>query len=289
MQEIQNRKKIFWVASFPKSGNSWVRAILISIFFTKNGEFDLSLYPKIKYFDKIENYNFVKDINIDDYNNLHKLSVIAKYWIKAQEQVKISGDFAFYKTHSANVISNKEYHYTTNKTTRGVILIVRDPRDVAVSYSAKHLNKTTDDVIDLIINPDVISRTTKDTLGLPMIHLNWEQFYRSWFSIDVPKLLLKYEDMKKNPKKAIMDILNFFKNEYNFQFNNEDNLIANILKTTDFKTLKTKEKEKGLIDNKKGAYFRSGQTNEWLNKLTLTQIKKIESNFNELMKEFGYL
>ena len=47
-----------------------------------------------------------KFININDYNNLNKLSVIAKYWIKAQEQVKISGDFAFFKTHSANVISN---------------------------------------------------------------------------------------------------------------------------------------------------------------------------------------
>ena len=95
--------------------------------------------------------------------------------------------------------------------------------------------------------------------------------------------------MKNNPKKAIVDILKFFKNEYDFKFNNEDKLIANILKTTDFKMLKNKEKEKGLIDNKKGAYFRSGKTNEWLNKLTLNQIKKIESKFNVLMKECGYL
>ena len=282
-------KKIFWVASFPKSGNSWVRAILISIFFTKNGKFDLSLFPKIKYFDKIENYNFVKDINVNDFNNLNKLSIIAKYWTKAQELVDISGDFAFFKTHSANVISNKKYFYTTNNTTRGVILVVRDPRDVAISYSAKHINKTTDEVIDLMTNPDVISRTTESKLGLPMIHLNWEQFYRSWLHLDCPKLLLKFEDIKKDPKKAVIDILNFFKNEYNFQFNNENNLVSNILETTDFKTLKTKEKEQGLIDKKKGAYFRSGKTNEWSKKLTIDQIKKIESSFNKLMKELGYL
>jgi len=282
-------KKIFWVASFPKSGNSWVRAILISIFFTKNGKFDLSLFPKIKYFDKIENYKFVKEINVDDFNNLNKLSIIAKYWTKAQELVDISGDFAFFKTHSANVISNKKHFYTTNKTTRGVILVVRDPRDVAISYSAKHINKTTDEVIDLMTNPDVISRTTDNKLGLPMIHLNWEKFYRSWLHLDSPKLLLKFEDMKKDPEKVVIDILNFFKNEYNFQFNNESNLINNILETTDFKTLKTKEKEQGLIDKEKGAYFRSAKTNEWSNKLTLDQIKKIESNFNKLMKELGYL
>ena len=238
-------KKIFWVASFPKSGNSWVRAILVSIFFTKNGKFDLSLFPKIKYFDKIENYNFVKDINVNDFNNLNKLSIIAKYWTKAQELVDISGDFAFFKTHSANVISNKKHFYTTNNTTRGVILVVRDPRDVAISYSAKHINKTTDEVIDLMTNPDVISRTTESKLGLPMIHLNWEQFYRSWLHLDCPKLLLRFEDIKKDPKKAVIDILNFFKNEYNFQFNNENNLVSNILETTDFKTLKTKEKEQG--------------------------------------------
>ena len=280
---------IIWLASFPKSGNSWVRAILISIFFTKNGKFDLSLFPKIKYFDKIENYNFVKDVNVNDFNNLNKLSIIAKYWTKAQELVEISGDFAFFKTHSANVISNKKYFYTTNNTTRGVILVVRDPRDVAISYSAKHINKTTDEVIDLMTNPDVISRTTESKLGLPMIHLNWEQFYRSWLHLDCPKLLLKFEDIKKDPKKAVIDILNFFKNEYNFQFNDENNLVSNILETTDFKTLKTKEKEQGLIDKKKGAYFRSGKTNEWSKKLTINQIKKIEFSFNKLMKELGYL
>ena len=289
MQEILNNKKIFWVASFPKSGNSWIRAILIAMFFTKDGKFDISLYPKIKYFDKIENYNFVKNINIDDYKNLNKLSIISKYWTAAQELVDISGDFAFFKTHSANVVSNKKYCYTTNNTSRGVILVIRDPRDVAISYSAKHLKQTTDEVIDLMINSDVISRTTESKIGLPMIHLNWEQFYRSWFSLDVPKLVLKFEDMKKDPKKAIVDIMNFFKNEYNFKFNNENELIKNILNTTDFKTLKRKEKEEGLIDKQKGAYFRSGETNEWSNQLTLNQIKKIESNFNKLMKECGYL
>ena len=283
-------KHIFWISSYPKSGNTLLRAILSSIFFTNDGLFNFELLKNIPQIENTINLEFIKNNNPKDYNEIHKLEVLSKYWetIQSKKNLEFEGDFIFIKTHHA-LIEFLNNSFTSRSSTRGLIYVVRDPRDVAVSYSAKHLNKTTDDVIDLIINPDVISRTTKDTLGLPMIHLNWEQFYRSWFSIDVPKLLLKYEDMKKNPKKAIMDILNFFKNEYNFQFNNEDNLIANILKTTDFKTLKTKEKEKGLIDNKKGAYFRSGQTNEWLNKLTLTQIKKIESNFNELMKEFGYL
>jgi len=60
-------KKIFWIASWPRSGNTWMRAIISSIFFTKSGKFDFSLLKKIQYFDVPEAYEFVKKININDY------------------------------------------------------------------------------------------------------------------------------------------------------------------------------------------------------------------------------
>ena len=47
---------IIWIASYPKSGNTWVRSIISSYFFSETGDFDfsilknISLYPGPKYF-----------------------------------------------------------------------------------------------------------------------------------------------------------------------------------------------------------------------------------------------
>ena len=288
-------KKIFWLASYPKSGNTWLRAILCSLFFSKNGKFDFSLLSKIQYFDELKNYDFVKNINIEDFNNLHLLSHISKYWLKAQELVDINGDSAFFKTHSANIICDNKYHYTTNKTTRGVILIIRDPRDVVVSY-ANFQNKSIDETIKIVTDSNIVTKSKDSEFGLPMAQLNWEAYYRSWFVLDVPKLLIKYEDMLIDPQKSIEILISFFKNKFNINFNNENSLIANALETTNFNYLQKKEKEIGYIEanklfnsTKDKKFYNAGKSNQWKNLLTKKQVTKIENHFSKLMKEVGYL
>ena len=54
-------KKIFWLASYPKSGNTWIRAILSSIFFTPDGIFNFKLLKNITAFDSGINYEFLKN------------------------------------------------------------------------------------------------------------------------------------------------------------------------------------------------------------------------------------
>ena len=71
-------------------------------------------------------------LNVDDFNKLHKLPVISKYWLEAQRRVKVSGDFAFFKTHSGNVTLNN-FKYTNTNNVLGLIYLVRDPRDIVVS------------------------------------------------------------------------------------------------------------------------------------------------------------
>ena len=75
-----------------------------------------------------------------DFKNLNDLSVISKYWIKAQKRsVIMNGNFAFYKTHSANIKVN-DFRYTNEDTTLGLIYLVRDPRDVAISSGTQGNN-----------------------------------------------------------------------------------------------------------------------------------------------------
>ena len=131
-------KKIFWLASYPRSGNTWMRAILSSLFFTKNGKFEEKLLNHIPNFDNPSNYDFIKSLNVEDYNSLHKLPIISKYLSEAQKRLEVDGKFAFYKTHSGNVTLDKK-KYTDVKNVLGLIYLIRDPRDVVVSYSKFNL------------------------------------------------------------------------------------------------------------------------------------------------------
>ena len=139
-------KKIFWIASYPKSGNTWIRSIVASLFFSSKGVFKFDLLNNISYFDIHEAYKFVKYIDAADYKKLNDISVIAKYWVEAQKRAEVGGIFAFFKTHSAN-LAIKKFYFTVPETTRGLIYMVRDPRDVAVSYS-NFLNYSIDETIE---------------------------------------------------------------------------------------------------------------------------------------------
>ena len=103
-------KHIFWLASYPKSGNTLMRAIISSLFFTENGIFDLKLLESISQFESTYNiYKIKKNIG-DDLYKLNNISIFYKYLLKIQEKnnLNFKEDFKFYKSHSGNFsIENK--------------------------------------------------------------------------------------------------------------------------------------------------------------------------------------
>ena len=72
-------KKIFWIASYPKSGNTWMRAILSALFYTKDGKFNYTLFKLIGMFETIEKFEYIKKINIEDFEKLSDLKILSKY------------------------------------------------------------------------------------------------------------------------------------------------------------------------------------------------------------------
>ena len=109
-------KKILWITSYPKSGNTYVRSLLSSLMYTKDGKFNFKLLKKIKQFDISEQYQFVQKIDKHDYYNLNNIKIVSKYWEMAQKRINEVGDSFIYKTHAANLMW-QNYKYTDESRT----------------------------------------------------------------------------------------------------------------------------------------------------------------------------
>ena len=278
-------KKIFWIASYPKSGNTWMRLILKNIFFkTKSGE-ELKGLDYFPYFEVAKNYEFIKEINTNDFNKLNQMQVLAKYRIIAQENVVINGgNFGFFKTHSAN-LKIRNIPYTNEETTLGFFYLIRDPREIAVSY-ANHQNINIDEAIDIMVNHKAISFGLD---SIPMHQSRWDQNILSWSKIKAPNLFIKYEDMLENYEDVIYKVLNFFEKNFNFNFQDKNNIVSLILTNTNFNKLKEIENKKKFKEQLSNNFFRSGKKDSWKVALSNTQIRRIEKEFNKTMKFYGYL
>jgi len=292
-------KHIFWINSYPKSGNTLIRAILASLFFSKDGNFNFKIIKHISQFEMSERLNFIKDINQEDFMKLNNIIVLSKYWKSAQtkENLNVKGDFLFLKSHSCLASINKNF-FTSEDVTKGYIYIIRDPRDVAVSWS-KFANCSIDKSIEFLTdsyssiqwgNKGKFNKVPKNIIPKVFVS-SWVQHVKSWTNnnFEVPKLFIKYEDLIDDKEKIIHKIKSFF--ELNFNINIQDfNLkLKNIIDTTSFKKMRKMEIAYGFDEARKWeSFFRKGTKNQWKDKLTKEQISKIENNFREYMIKFNY-
>ena len=290
-------KHIFWIASYPKSGNTLLRSIIASLFFSENGLFDFDLLKKIVSFEEIGRLkkivemkqhksllNFIGNSNLvyDNMENLQSKSLLG-----------FKEDFAFFKTHFCALFNNKKLIIENN--TRGVIYILRDPRDVCISW-ANHASLSLNKSIDFVINKNGFIRWTgtgkfEKYKNIPVHISNWENHIVSWTKEmkNVPSLVLRYEDLVYNKEKVISLIIKFFENEFNLKILNQELKIKNILKSTDFLTLQKNEKELGFNEAAEGRqFFSKGKKNQWKKQLDNNQIQKIQDKFKSTMNKYSF-
>ena len=295
--------KIFWITSYPKSGNTWLRLIICGLFFTKNGNLNnLKILNKIPKFDEFENFKFIKKISASDFDKIFKKklydeeaqSKLSKYWVEAQKKIIIKKNkYNFFKTHNARIRFN-DYFYTNEITTLGFIYITRDPRDVVISYS-KYLDKSLDYATNFITNNNLMGN--QNTLSrMPEFIYNWKDHYLSWKNFKkVPGLFLRYEDLLNNTEYEINKIIDFFYLNYNIRINNKLEKINNIIQSTNFKKLQEIENNIGFYEapnyglKNERSFFRAGKINQWKNKLSKDQKSLIKEKFKKQMTELKYL
>ena len=279
---------IFWIASYPKSGNTWVRSLICSYYYTNDGIFtddkllkNIGQFPEKKHFEKF------------DYN-IAVPGDTTKFWIKAQESINQDRRFRFFKTHNfLGKINNTQF--TNEQNTLGAIYILRDPRNVITSVK-NHFEMTYEESLEFMLNERKFTYDyfKKNDYGDFQFLSSWEKNYQTWINNKMfPTLVIKYENLISQTFVELKKIVNFIDNLTKQKKDFDEKKAINALSSTSFSNLKNFENTIGFseslvskINKRKIPFFHLGPKNNWkqiLDKDFQTKINRIfKKNLNDL-------
>tara|TARA_B100000900_G_scaffold295053_1_gene253746 strand:- start:806 stop:1609 length:804 start_codon:yes stop_codon:yes gene_type:complete len=266
---------IIWISSYPKSGNTWVRLFLESYFSKIKNNFRFGGFPELEDFERL-NINYTK------------FNEIIKNWKTLQEIRNLDARINVLKTHNA-LCTIGNYTFTDKSNTLGAIYLVRDPRDIVISY-ASHLGLSYDEVIKTMLNSHAsgIKRFKNKEINIEIMG-NWADNYNSWKNYKGRNfLIVKYEDLVMKKNAEFLKIMNYLKSLTNFELNIDQ--MNKSIEENSFEKLKKKEELQGFDQaTGNGPFFRKGIIGDWRKKLSNEQVEKIEKSFFKEMKELKYL
>ncbi len=231
---------IIWLASYPKSGNTWVRSLLSAYYFSENGNFDFELlkninvYPQQKYFD-------VK---------INKPGEINSYWDISQKKIINRKKIIFLKTHNS-LLALGGKNFTKPEYTLGIIYVVRDPRNVITSLK-NHYDLNYEHSLDFMLNEKkfIYDIREKNDYSDFQFLSSWSNHYKSWINNDLFKrIVIKYEDLEKNTYQTLKNLINFINPLCKINEEIDEKKINNCISSTSFEILKNKEKKEGFLEN----------------------------------------
>lgn len=260
--------RILWLASFPKSGNTWMRMLLAHLFMPEGEAPDINSIRRFTtadvrqdFFDKAAGRPFVAE-GFDDWLAMRQ---------KALRLIAASKPgHHFVKTHS-QIGSFGTRHLIPPEVTAAGVYLLRNPLDVALSY-ARHLGEPVDATIDRMSDENAVNATPSKLLELIG---RWDAHVEGWTGCGMRLHLLRYEDLLGDTEAAVRGLLGFLGTKV------PDGRIRKAIRATRFEKLAKQEAEAGFIERPPAMerFFARGEAGQWREDLTPAQIGRIADAF----------
>lgn len=270
-----NLQRIIWIASFPKSGNTWMRLLLAHLFLPRDKEIDINSINLFTLSDQRQDF-------YDKANGGPFRTEDPAVWIRMrQKAVRLIAaskpPHHFVKTH-ARIARVEGFPLIPPDVTAGAIYMLRNPFDVAISY-ARHMSVSIDESIALMADPDT---TNGRATGILELVGRWDHHSRDWLGAPGLRLhKLRYEDLLTETEAEMRRLLGFLGAKVT------DGDLRRAIRKTRFSELQKQEKQKGFKERppQMKQFFHSGTAGGWREKLTPEQIGRIREEFADAIEQ----
>ncbi len=275
---------ILWLASYPKSGNTWTRNFLHNLLNLLEG-----VEEDAQDINKMNELTFW-EISAEPYEKLLGKPVtlatreeIAEIRPKVQELIAARVDgLAMIKTHHC-LVTDRGHPVINTKVTAGAVYIVRNPLDVALSL-ASHISGTIDDAIDMMAARG--TETLVSDRSVYEVYGSWSQHVESWTRKAHQAIyVMRYEQMLEDPLRTFGALAR------HLLLKPQEDQLRLAIERSSFENLRRQEEATGFKEKPEKAerFFRSGKSGEWQDKLTRRQVRQIVAAHHQQMQFFGYL
>lgn len=275
---------IVWLASYPKSGNTWTRVFLSNYWRNSDTPADINDLNKTPIasargvFDEHTGVNS-GDLTMDEID-YYRPGVYIDYASTNEET-------QYCKIHDAYTFLPDGRPIFPPKATRSAIYIIRNPLDVAVSYANHNGCSIAKSVKMMCDDTHGLCKTTRgQTNQLRQIMLSWSGHVQSWTEVaDLSVHVMRYEDMTDYPVDTFTKVVQFIGGD------DDHERVSRAVEFSSFDKLQKQESEQGFREKMphSSAFFKKGKKGSWRESLNDEQIEKIIESHGDVMRKFGYL
>jgi hypothetical protein len=271
---------ILWLASYPKSGNTWMRAFLHNLLRNPDQPFDINNLTNFTLGESLTPWFQKLDPRPASEYSFEEVAAMRPQVHRMMTEA--SPDTVFAKIH--NMLAESFGHPLVNMdVTAGAIYMVRNPLDVAISY-AHHMGVSVDDSITVMNKPG--AHTGNDDRHVYEHQGSWTENVLSWTQRPMPQLhVVRFEDMLHLPLKTFGKVATFL------GMKPPKARLEKAIRFSSFRVLRQQEQEHGFKERaaETREFFRKGEAGQWRNTLSPEQVKRIVEANREQMARFDYL
>lgn len=273
---------LYWLASYPKSGNTWLRAFLSNLLSTEESPISINSLNTAHIASSRTWLDEVLAFSTADLERREVLALRPYVYAWAHKEAKAP---LLCKVHDANSDFFQTASLFSHDSMTKAVYVIRNPLDVVVSL-ANHLNVSISQAVNNICDQEFTLVENNLRQQVPQILLNWSQHVQSWVDQqDLNIHVIRYEDMHADAHGSFSKVASFLDIE------RDSTEFARAIRNSSFDVLHAQEEIEPFLERlvPSKAFFRSGRVGEWREVLSKEEVERVISVNRDVMIRFGYL